>query len=68
VDDILNEVKSYIEYHFKIKDLGSVKTMLDINISHNVLDGLFTIDQSTMIKKTVEEIQPNNALINSPLG
>jgi Reverse transcriptase (RNA-dependent DNA polymerase) len=74
VDDILiagnnrsliNDVKGYIEYHFKIKDLGSVKTMLGINISHNVL----TIDQSTMIKKIAEEIQPyNDALINSPLG
>ena len=78
VDDILiagnnrsliNEVKGYIEYHFKIKDLGPVKTMLGINISHNVLDGLLTIDQSTMIKKIVEEIQPyNDALISSPLG
>ena len=78
VDDILRVVnnrslikvvKGYIEYHFKIKDLGPVKTMLGINISHNVLDGLLTIDQSTMIKKIVEEIQPyNDALISSPLG
>jgi len=78
VDDILrvgnnrsliNEVKGYIEYHFKIKDLGPVKTMLGINISHNVLDGLLTIDQSTTIKQIVEEIQPyNDALISSPLG
>jgi Reverse transcriptase (RNA-dependent DNA polymerase) len=38
VDDILiagnnraliNEVKSYIWYHFKIKDMGPVKTMLN---------------------------------------
>ena len=78
VDDILiagnnrsliNEVKGYIEYHFKIKNLGSLKTMLGINISHNVLDGLLTIDQSTMIKQIVEEIQPyNDTLINSSLG
>jgi len=78
VDDILrvgnnrsliNEVKGYIEYHFKIKDLGPVETMLGINISHNVLDGLLTIDQSTMIKIIVEVIQPyNDAPINSPLG
>ena len=78
VDDILiagnncaliNEAKAYIEFHFKIKNLSPVKTMLGINISHNVLDGLLTIDQSTMIKKIVEEIQPyNDALINRPLG
>ena len=78
VDDILiagnnrsliNDVKGYIEHHFKIKDLGPVRTMLGINSSHNVLDGLLTIDHSTMIKKIVEEIQPyNDALINSPLG
>jgi Reverse transcriptase (RNA-dependent DNA polymerase) len=66
---LINEVKGYIEYHFKIKDLGLVKTMSGINISHNVLDGLLTLDQSTIIKKIVEEIQPyNDALINSPLG
>ena len=66
---LINEAKGYIEYHFKIKDLGPVKTMLGINISHNVLDGLLTIDQSTTIKQIVEEIQPyNDALISSPLG
>jgi Reverse transcriptase (RNA-dependent DNA polymerase) len=46
VDDILiagnsraliNEVKGYNKYHFKIKNMGSVKTMISINISHNVL-------------------------------
>jgi Reverse transcriptase (RNA-dependent DNA polymerase) len=68
VDDILiagnnhaliNKVKGYIEYHFKIKDMGPVKIMLGINISHNVLDGLLTMDQSKMIKKiVVEEFQP----------
>jgi Reverse transcriptase (RNA-dependent DNA polymerase) len=78
VDDILiagnnrsliNEVKGNIEYHFKIKNLGPVKIMLGINISHDIPDGPLTIDQSTMIKKIVEEIQLyNDALINSPLG
>ena len=34
---VINEVKDYIEYHFKIKDMFSVKTMLGINIYHNVL-------------------------------
>jgi Reverse transcriptase (RNA-dependent DNA polymerase) len=66
---LINEFKSYIEYHFKIKDMGPVKTMLGTNISHNILDGLLTIDQSKMIKKIAEEFQPyNDALINSPLG
>jgi len=60
VDDILidgnnrsliNEVKGYIEYHFKIKDMGPVKTMLGMNICHNVQDGLLTMDQSKMIKR-----------------
>ena len=78
VDDILiagnnraliDEVKGYIEFHFKIKDMGPVKTMLGINICHNVSDGLLTMDQSKMIKKIVDEFQPyNDALINSPLG
>jgi Reverse transcriptase (RNA-dependent DNA polymerase) len=67
VDDILiagnnrtliNEVKGYIEYHFKIKDMGSVKTMLGINICHNVHDDPLTMDQSKMIKKIVDEFQP----------
>ena len=62
VDDILiagnsrvliNEVKRYIEEHFQIKDLGPVKTMLGINISHNFADGLLTMDQSKMIIKIV---------------
>jgi Reverse transcriptase (RNA-dependent DNA polymerase) len=53
VDDILisensraliNEVKRYIEEHFQIKVLGSVKTMLGINISHNIAYGLLTTD------------------------
>jgi Reverse transcriptase (RNA-dependent DNA polymerase) len=76
VDDILiignnraliNKVKGYIEYHFKIKTMGLVRIMLGMN--HNVLDGLLTMDQSKMIKKIVEEFQLyNNALINSPLG
>ena len=66
---LINEVKGYIEFHFKIKDIGPVKTMLGINICHNVLDGLLTMDQSKMIKKIVEEFQPyNDAIINSPLG
>jgi Reverse transcriptase (RNA-dependent DNA polymerase) len=78
VDDILiagnnraliNEFKGYIEYHFKIKDMGPVKTMLGINICHNVHDSLLTMDQSNIVKKIVEEFQPyNDALINSPLG
>ena len=64
VDDILiagnnraliDEVKGYIEFHFKIKDMGPVKTMLNNNICHNVQDGLLTMDQSIMIKKIVEE-------------
>ena len=59
VDDILiagnnraliDEVKGYIEFHFKIKDMGPVKTMLGINICHNVLDGLLTMDQSEVLK------------------
>ena len=44
------KVKGYIEYHFKIKDMCSVKTLLGINIYHNVLDGLLTMDQFKMIK------------------
>jgi Reverse transcriptase (RNA-dependent DNA polymerase) len=60
VDDILtagksraliNEVKRYIEEYFQIKDLGPVKTMLGINISHNITDGLLTMDQSKLIIK-----------------
>ena len=47
---VINEVKGYIEYHFKIKDMSPVKTMLSINIYHNVLDGLLTMDQFKMIK------------------
>jgi len=43
VDDILiagnnrsliNVVKGYIEYHFKIKNLGPIKTMLGINMAY----------------------------------
>ena len=34
---VINEAKGYIEYHFKIKDMGPVKTMLGMNIYHNVL-------------------------------
>ena len=49
--------------------MGPVKTMLGMNICHNVEDGLLTMDQSKMIKKIVDEFQPyNDALINSPLG
>ena len=47
---VINEVKDYIEYHFKIKNISTVKTMLGINIYHNVLDGLLTMDQFKMIK------------------
>ena len=47
---VINEVKGYIEYHFKIKDMCPVKTMLGMNIYHNVLDGLLTMDQFKMIK------------------
>ena len=78
VDDILiagnnrtliNEVEGYIEFHFKIKDMCSVKTMLGISIYHNVFDGLLTMEQFKMIKQIVEEFQPyNDVLINSPLG
>ena len=58
VDDILtagksraliNEVKRYIEEHFQIKDLSPVKTMLGINISCSITDGLLCMDQSKMI-------------------
>jgi Reverse transcriptase (RNA-dependent DNA polymerase) len=60
VDDILtagksraliSEVKRYIKEHFQIKDLGPVKTMPGINISHNFADGLLTMDQFNMIIK-----------------
>jgi Reverse transcriptase (RNA-dependent DNA polymerase) len=78
VDDILiagnnralfNKVKVCIGYHFKIKDMGPVKPMLDININHNVTDGLLTMDQSKTIIKLVAKFQPyNNALINSLSG
>jgi len=78
VDDILiagnsrvliNEVKRYIEEHFQIKDLGPVKTMLGINISHNIADGLLTMDQSKMIIKIVTEFQPyNDVLLQSDRG
>ena len=47
---VINEVKDYIEYHFKIKNISPVKTMLGINIYHNVLDGLPTMDHFEMIK------------------
>ena len=47
---MINEVKDYIEYHFKIKNISPVKTMLGINIYHNVLDGLPTMDHFEMIK------------------
>jgi hypothetical protein len=47
----INVVKRYIEEHFQIKDLGPVKTMLGINISRNITDGLLTMDQSKMIIK-----------------
>ena len=47
---VINEVKGYIEYLFKIKDMFPVKTMLGINIYHNVFDGLLTMDQFKMIK------------------
>ena len=33
---VINEVKGYIEYHCKIKDMCPVKTTLGININHNV--------------------------------
>jgi Reverse transcriptase (RNA-dependent DNA polymerase) len=58
VDDILtagkiraliNEVKRYIDEQFQIKDLGPVKTMLGINISCDITDGLLTMDYSKMI-------------------
>ena len=78
VDDILiagnsrvliNEVKRYIKEHFQIKDLGPVKTMLGINISHNIADGLLTMDQSKMIIKIVTEFQPyNDVLLQSDRG
>ena len=48
---LINVVKRYIEEHFQIKDLGPVKTMLGINISRNITDGLLTMDQSKMIIK-----------------
>ena len=60
VDDVLtagksqalvNVVKHCLEEHFQIKDLGPVKTMLGINISRNITDGLLTMDQSKMIIK-----------------
>ena len=47
---VINEVMGNIEYHFKIKDMCSVKTMLGINIYHNDFDGLLTMDQYKMIK------------------
>ena len=48
---LINVVKRYIEEHIQIKDLGPIKTMLGINISRNITDGLLTIDQSRMIIK-----------------
>ena len=33
---VIYEVKGYIEYHFKIKDMCPVKTMLGNSIYHNV--------------------------------
>ena len=47
---MINEVKGYIEYHFKIKNTSPVKTMLGINIYHNGFDVLLTMDQLKMIK------------------
>ena len=47
---VINEVKGYIEYHFKIKNTSPVKTMLGINIYHNSFDVLLTMDQLKMIK------------------
>ena len=47
---VINEAKGYIEYHFKIKDMFPVKTMLGMNIYHNTFDGLLTMDQFKMIK------------------
>ena len=47
---VINEVKGYIEYHFKIKNTSPVKTMLGINIYHNGFDVLLTMDQLKMIK------------------
>jgi hypothetical protein len=49
--------------------MGPVNPMLDININHNVTDGLLTMDQSKTIIKLVAKFQPyNNALINSLSG
>ena len=48
---LINVVKRCIEEHFQIKDLGPVKTMLGINISRNITDGLLTMDHFKMTIK-----------------
>ena len=50
---LINVVKRCLEEHFQIKDLGPVKTMLGINISRNITDGLLTMDRSKMIIKII---------------
>ena len=48
---LINVVKRYIEEHIQIKDLGPIKTMLGINISRNITDGLLTMDHFKMTIK-----------------
>ena len=67
--NIINHVKSFIESHFSIKDLGPVQTILGINVANNLVDGTLTLSQPNMISKIVAEFEMyNNELVNSFRG
>jgi hypothetical protein len=67
--DLIKEVKQFLADNFKIKDMGSVKTMLGINVRHDIREGVLTLDQRKMTEKIVSEFDTfNYELLNSRRG
>ena len=43
--------KQFLADNFKIKDMGPVKTMLGINVRHDIREGVLSLDQRKMTEK-----------------
>ena len=67
--DLIKEVKQFLADNFKIKDMGPVKTMLGINVRHDIREGVLSSDQRKMTEKIVSEFDTfNYELLNSRRG
>jgi hypothetical protein len=56
----INRIKSKITEKFKCKDLGEVKTFLDMNVDYHRASGILKIDQKNMICKVAKKFRVIN--------